>query len=57
MDKHWRLIGWGQIRRGTKVDITDDDGVQAQDADVPNLASEPDPASENPTEDAGDEEE
>ena len=21
VDKHWRLIGWGQIRRGTKVDV------------------------------------
>mmetsp|Transcript_7817 Transcript_7817/g.25668 ORF Transcript_7817/g.25668 Transcript_7817/m.25668 type:complete len:467 (-) Transcript_7817:310-1710(-) len=21
VDKHWRLIGWGQIRRGVKVDI------------------------------------
>ena len=57
VDKHWRLIGWGQIRRGTKVDITDDDGVQAQAADVPNLASEPDTPTEGPTEDAADEEE
>lgn len=21
VDKHWRLIGWGQIRRGTKVEV------------------------------------
>lgn len=21
VDKHWRLIGWGQIRKGTKIDI------------------------------------
>ena len=21
VDKHWRLIGWGQIRRGARVDI------------------------------------
>lgn len=21
VDKHWRLIGWGQIRRGVKLDI------------------------------------
>jgi len=21
IDKHWRLIGWGQIRKGTKIDI------------------------------------
>lgn len=21
VDKHWRLIGWGQIRRGTTIDI------------------------------------
>lgn len=21
VDKHWRLIGWGEIRRGTKLDI------------------------------------
>jgi len=23
IEKHWRLIGWGQIRRGTKIDIMD----------------------------------
>ena len=23
VDKHWRLIGWGQIRKGKKVDIKD----------------------------------
>jgi len=23
VDKHWRLIGWGQIRRGTKVEINE----------------------------------
>lgn len=23
VDKHWRLIGWGQIRKGTKIDIAD----------------------------------
>jgi len=22
VDKHWRLIGWGQIRRGTRIEIT-----------------------------------
>lgn len=22
VDKHWRLIGWGQIRKGTKIDVT-----------------------------------
>ena len=21
VDKHWRLIGWGQIRRGTRIEI------------------------------------
>ena len=21
VDKHWRLIGWGEIRRGVKIDI------------------------------------
>ncbi len=21
-DKHWRLIGWGKIRRGTTIDVT-----------------------------------
>ncbi len=21
-DKHWRLIGWGKIRRGTKIEVT-----------------------------------
>jgi translation initiation factor 2 subunit 3 len=21
VDKHWRLIGWGQIRRGTSVEV------------------------------------
>ena len=21
-DKHWRLIGWGKIRKGTKMDPT-----------------------------------
>jgi len=21
VDKHWRLIGWGQIRKGTKIDV------------------------------------
>lgn len=24
VDKHWRLIGWGQIRRGTKVEIQEE---------------------------------
>lgn len=24
VDKHWRLIGWGQIRRGTRIEETDD---------------------------------
>jgi translation initiation factor 2 subunit 3 len=23
VDKHWRLIGWGQIRKGSKIDIVD----------------------------------
>lgn len=23
IDKHWRLIGWGRIRRGVKIDIAD----------------------------------
>jgi len=23
VDKHWRLIGWGQIRKGTKIEIVD----------------------------------
>ena len=23
VDKHWRLIGWGEIRRGVKIDIAD----------------------------------
>jgi len=22
IEKHWRLIGWGQIRRGTKIDVS-----------------------------------
>ena len=22
IDKHWRLIGWGEIRRGSRIDIT-----------------------------------
>ena len=26
VEKHWRLIGWGEIRRGMKVDIVDEDG-------------------------------
>ncbi len=21
VDKHWRLIGWGQIRRGARVEV------------------------------------
>uniref|UniRef100_A0A7S2MPR4 protein-synthesizing GTPase n=1 Tax=Helicotheca tamesis TaxID=374047 RepID=A0A7S2MPR4_9STRA len=23
VDKHWRLIGWGQIRKGTKIEVRD----------------------------------
>jgi len=23
VDKHWRLIGWGQIRKGTKIDVVE----------------------------------
>ena len=23
VDKHWRLIGWGQIRKGTKIEIVE----------------------------------
>ena len=23
VDKHWRLIGWGQIRKGTKIEVKD----------------------------------
>jgi translation initiation factor 2 subunit 3 len=23
VDKHWRLIGWGQIRKGTKIDVAE----------------------------------
>lgn len=29
VDKHWRLIGWGQIRRGTTIDIATSLGAAA----------------------------
>ena len=25
VDKHWRLIGWGEIRNGTKIEIAGSD--------------------------------
>jgi translation initiation factor 2 subunit 3 len=31
VDKHWRLIGWGKIRRGTTIDVTD---MASQDFDA-----------------------
>jgi len=27
VEKHWRLIGWGEIRKGIKVDIVNEDGT------------------------------
>lgn len=33
IDKHWRLIGWGKIRKGTKVEVSSAPSVSSFDLD------------------------